>query len=101
MSEFELPKDRPELVRVPNWLPFWRRLAIVMWSGFLGASLMLLSLLVAWERLQLAGSSPGWTILALAFVVGWVVTAITAVMALSLADEPRSQLRPGAGGPPP
>lgn len=82
-----------QLRRRPNWPPLWRRLAIVLWAGFLGAVLLLLALLMGWDALQASADAPDFALLGMVFAVGWLISSVTGVMALSLANEPQAQIR--------
>ena len=91
-----MSQNGPQLTnlrRRPNWPPVWRQLAIVLWSGFLGAVLLLLAVLMGWEALHAVAESPDFAVLGAVFVVGWLISLITCVMALSLSREPQPQIR--------
>ncbi len=86
----------PQLTRLqrrPNWPPLWRQLAVVLWSGFLGAVLLLLAVLMGWDALHAAADAPDFAVLGGVFAVGWLISLITGVMALSLSREPQPQIR--------
>lgn len=85
--------DVTHLRRRPNWPPLLRRLAIVLWSGFLGAVMLLLAVLMGWDALQASSDAPEFGLLGVVFAVGWLISLITGVMALSLANEPQRQIR--------
>lgn len=75
---------------VRNWPPLGRRIAVILWSGFLGAALMLLALVFAWDPVLVKVDEPTWGILTGAFLIGWVIASLSAMMTLALARPPCS-----------
>ena len=95
MSEPDIDLSRtPRLVKQSGWSRRRQQLAVVLWCGFLGAVLMLLAMLMAWEPLSRAAEEgPSLAILALCFGIGWLIAAIVALMAMSLSAPPRDAVR--------
>lgn len=73
---------------VRNWPPLGRRIAVILWSGFLGASLMLLALVFAWDPVLVRIEEPTWGVLTAAFLIGWVISSLSAMMTIALARPP-------------
>ena len=78
----------------PLWPTGRRKIATSLWSGFLGASLMLLGLLMGWEHFWPNSEAANWSTLALLFGMAWLVCVLTAVMAQALATPPKSYFQP-------
>ncbi len=87
----ELPAQPPRLYAARAWPGPLRLVAIVLWTSFLGAGLLLVALLMSWEALQ-AATDPQLGTLSLCFVMAWLISALIAAAALSLATPPRSAL---------
>lgn len=78
----------------PNWPRPRHRLAISLWCGFLGASLMLLGIIMVWDHVWPDAPRADWPTLAVLFGLGWLCTSLTALMSLSLDTPPRTQFLP-------
>ncbi|MEN8719433.1 MAG: hypothetical protein ABF296_04120 [Oceanococcaceae bacterium] len=79
--------------RLDDWSPRARHTAVVLWTGFLGAVLLVLALLLAWDHFGALAEGPDWPLLSGAFLVGWVICGLIALMALALAPPPRAVTR--------
>lgn len=86
----------PELYdceKLREWPPMGRRIAVVLWSGFLGAAMMMLALVFAWDPILVRIDEPTWGVLTGAFLIGWVIASISALMTLALARPPCADKR--------
>ena len=94
-SELDSPEMTPEqLRRESTWPRRWRLLAVTLWSGFLGATLSLLAVLMSWEAMRALASQPDFGVLGAIFLIAWLICAITALVSQSLAAEPKARLGP-------
>ena len=78
----------------PAWPSGQRKIATSLWTGFIGASFMLLGLLMGWEHLWPDSERTDWSTLAILFSMAWLVCILTAVMAQALATPPKAYFQP-------
>ncbi len=74
--------------KLREWPPTGRKIAVVLWSGFLGAAMMMLALVFAWDPILVRIDEPTWGVLTGAFLIGWVIASLSALMTLALARPP-------------
>ncbi len=85
--------DLVDCEKLREWPPLGRKIAVVLWSGFLGAALMMLALVFAWDPILVRIDEPTWGGGTGAFLIGWMIASVSALMTLALAQPPCADKR--------